>query len=171
MAGGGTTRILDTDTRIFPGFWQAALTRSTLLLSACSSGSAPSSAAATATLQVTTTPSLGFTPGTKANPRVVVITADDSLMFMPMQVPVAKGETVTFEVKNTGKLEHEFMVGPMADAYADKEGTPEIAGITGGTTKSITFTFDGPGPFAFACHAPGHFEAGMKGTVTVVGSD
>ena len=145
----------------------AALMVSGLVLAACSSGSAPSSSAPAATAQPSA--SLAFTPGTKAKPRVVVITADDALMFMPMDITVAKGETVTFQVKNIGKLEHEFMIGPMADAFADKEGTPEIAGITGGTTKSITFTFDGPGPFAFACHAPGHFEAGMKGTITLVG--
>jgi uncharacterized cupredoxin-like copper-binding protein len=139
-----------------------------LMLTACSSGSGSTSSVAP-TVTPTATAGLGFTPGTKANPRVVVITATDSLMFMPMQVTAAKGETVTFQIKNTGTLEHEFMIGPMADAYADKEGTPEVAEITGGTTKSITFTFDGPGPYAFACHAAGHFEAGMKGTITLVG--
>jgi len=145
----------------------AALMASALLLAACSSSSGSPSSAPAATPQPTA--SLGFTPGTKANPRVVVITATDQLMFTPMKITVAKGETVTFEVKNVGTIEHEFMIGPMADAYADKEGTPEIAGITGGTSKSITFTFDGPGPYAFACHATGHFEAGMKGTITLVG--
>jgi uncharacterized cupredoxin-like copper-binding protein len=139
-----------------------------LALAACSSAGSSSPSAATATPLASAT--LGFTPGTKAKPRVVVITATDSLMFMPMDIPVAKGETVTFQIKNTGTLEHEFMVGPMADAFADKEGTPEVAGITGGTTKSLTVTFDGAGPYAFACHATGHFEAGMKGTITLVGS-
>ncbi len=149
------------------------LTVSALVLAACSSSPASSSLASLSPAPSATprpTATLGFTPGTKANPRVVVINASDQLMFTPMKVTVAKGETVTFEVKNVGKVEHEFMIGPMADAFADKEGTPEIAGITGGTTKSITFTFDGPGPYAFACHATGHFEAGMKGTITMVGS-
>jgi uncharacterized cupredoxin-like copper-binding protein len=150
------------------GIALVALATLGLALAACSSaGSSPSSAPTATPLAKAT---LGFTPGSKAQPRVVLITATDSLMFMPMDIPVAKGETVTFQVKNTGKLEHEFMVGPMADAFGDKEGTPEIAGITGGTTKSVTITFDGPGPYAFACHATGHFEAGMKGTITLVGS-
>jgi len=35
-------------------------------------------------------------------------------------------------------------------------------------TRSLTYTFDGPGPYAFACHAPGHYEAGMLGTIAVV---
>ncbi len=147
----------------------ATLVLAASVLAACSSGSSsPSTPAATATVHPTAT--LGFTPGTKDHPRVVVITATDQLMFTPMVISVAKGETVTFQVKNTGTIEHEFMIGPMADAFADKEGTPEIAGITGGITKSVTFTFDGAGPYAFACHATGHFEAGMKGTITLVGS-
>lgn len=142
------------------------------LLAACSAaGSATSSASigpVTPTAQAS--PAFGFTPGTKDHPRVVVITTSDTLMFIPNAVTVAKGETVTFQIKNTGTVEHEFMVGLMTDAFADKEGTPEVAGIKGGETKSLTFTFDGPGPYAFACHAPGHFEAGMKGTITLVGS-
>lgn len=138
-----------------------------LTLAACSGSAAPSPRAAAAS--DTPTATLGFTPGTTANPRVVVITASDQLAFTPNTITVAKGETVTFQIKNPGTIEHELMIGPMADAFADKQGTPEIAGITPGTNKSLTFTFDGPGPYAFACHAEGHFEAGMKGTIVVAG--
>ncbi len=35
-------------------------------------------------------------------------------------------------------------------------------------TESLTYTFTGAGPFAFACHAPGHYEAGMRGMIVVV---
>jgi plastocyanin len=47
-------------------------------------------------------------------------------------------------------------------------GTPEVADIGMMQTKSVTYTFTGSGPFAFACHAPGHFEAGMRGTIAIV---
>jgi uncharacterized cupredoxin-like copper-binding protein len=117
------------------------------------------------------TAALGFVPGTKASPRVVKINADDQLTFFRNVITVAEGETVTFAITNNGKTAHEFMLGPVADAFADKEGTPEIADILAGKTKSLTFTFDGPGPFAFACHEPGHFEAGMFGYIVVVGPD
>ena len=36
-------------------------------------------------------------------------------------------------------------------------------------SKSLTYTFDGSGPYAFACHAEGHYEAGMHGTINLVG--
>ena len=36
-------------------------------------------------------------------------------------------------------------------------------------SKSLTYTFDGSGPYAFACHAEGHYQAGMHGTIAFVG--
>jgi uncharacterized cupredoxin-like copper-binding protein len=114
-------------------------------------------------------PTLGFTPGTAAAPRIVELSANDLLQFTPGVVQAAKGETVTFKIHNVGKAVHEFMVGPLKDAFADKEGTPEVADIGPGQTGSITTSFVGDGPFAFACHAPGHFEHGMLGYIQLVG--
>jgi uncharacterized cupredoxin-like copper-binding protein len=110
----------------------------------------------------------GFVPGTVASPRVVQIIATPRLRFVPDTVTVKQGETITFEVTSMSPVAHEFMVGPAADVAADKPGTPEIADIGTMQTGSLTYTFDGPGPYAFACHAPGHYEAGMTGTITVV---
>jgi plastocyanin len=110
----------------------------------------------------------GFVPGTAASPRVVRIAATRRLRFVPDTVIVKLGETVTFDVTSMGPLIHEFMVGPAADVAADTPGTPEIADIGMMQTRSLTYTFDGPGPYAFACHAPGHYEAGMLGTIVVV---
>ena len=111
----------------------------------------------------------GFVAGTQANPRVVRVLAGPGYSFSPAAISVAKGETVTFEVTSMGGLTHEFMVGPADAVAADKAGTPEAADIGMMQTKSVTYTFDGAGPYAFACHAPGHYEAGMRGTITVVG--
>ena len=114
-------------------------------------------------------PPIGFTPGTVAAPRVVEVSADDNLNFTPGLVQAAMGETVTFKIHNKGKAVHEFMVGALADAFADKEGTPEVADIGPNQTGDVTFTIDGTGPFGFACHAPGHFEHGMAGYIQLVG--
>jgi uncharacterized cupredoxin-like copper-binding protein len=155
----------------------------TLTLAACSSAAAPSltfvpvppATVAPATPVVTLAPTaapaptLGFTPGTAAAPRVVQLSANDLLQFTPGVVQVAKGETVTFQIHNVGQAVHEFMVGPLADAFADKEGTAEVADIGPDQTGSITTSFAGDGPFAFACHAPGHFEHGMLGYIQLVG--
>jgi uncharacterized cupredoxin-like copper-binding protein len=108
----------------------------------------------------------GFVAGTAAAPRVVGVLAGPGTTFNPSTITVARGETVTFEVTAMGGLAHEFMVGP-ADAVA--AGTPEVSDIGMMQTKSVTVTFDGSGPYAFACHAAGHYEAGMRGTITVIG--
>ncbi len=137
---------------------------------------APAASVVTATPLPSVAPSLGaiaidFIPGTVASPRVIEMTADDNLNFTPGSVVVAKDETVTFKIKNVGKAEHEFMIGPIDAAFADAEGTPEVAGIKKGATGTLTVTFDKPGQYAFACHEPGHFEHGMLGFVTVVGPE
>jgi len=109
----------------------------------------------------------GFVGGTPALPRVVRILASPHLRFLPDVVTVQAGETITFEVTTMGPTVHEFMVGPAEDVAVNKAGTPEIADIGMMQTKSVTYTFTGSGPFAFACHAPGHYEAGMNGTIAV----
>jgi uncharacterized cupredoxin-like copper-binding protein len=110
----------------------------------------------------------GFVAGTPSAPRVIRVTAGPGHAFTPSTITVKAGETVTFEVRTMGLSTHEFMVGP-ADAVAgDVAGTPEVADIGMMQTKSLTYTFSGPGTFAFACHATGHYEAGMQGTIVVV---
>ena len=109
----------------------------------------------------------GFVAGTQANPRIVQIVATPQLRFLPAVVTIQAGETITFEVTTMGPVVHEFMVGPATDVAADKAGTPEITELSMMQTRSLTYTFTGPGPFSFACHAPGHFEAGMSGTIVV----
>jgi uncharacterized cupredoxin-like copper-binding protein len=109
----------------------------------------------------------GFVAGTTSAPRVVRMIASGALRFYPDAVTVKQGETITFEVTSMGMVSHEFMVGPAADVAADTAGTPEVTDIAMMQTKSLTYSFNGSGSFAFACHAPGHYEAGMSGTITV----
>ncbi len=111
----------------------------------------------------------GFVAGTVASPRVIHVIAGPGYSFSPSSITVARGETVTFEVTTMGPLVHEFMVGPADAVAADQEGTPEIADLGMMQTKSLTHTFDSSGPYAYACHVTGHYEAGMRGTITVIG--
>jgi plastocyanin len=111
----------------------------------------------------------GFVPGTVASPRVIRVLAGPGYTFRPSTISVARGETLTFVVTTMGPTIHEFMVGPADAVAADRAGTPEVADIGMMQTKSLTYTFDGPGPYAFACHADGHYEAGMRGAITLVG--
>jgi uncharacterized cupredoxin-like copper-binding protein len=151
----------------------SAGTTATASATAAAVTAAPSVAAATpvvspSTAAVLTSPAASFTPGTKAAPRLIHIDANDQLQFVPNSVVIAQGETVTFEITNVGTVEHEFMVGPAQATFADNAPT-EVAGIKAGQTKTVTYTFKGPAPFAFACHAEGHFEHGMLGLIQIAG--
>ena len=111
----------------------------------------------------------GFVAGTPNAPRVINVFAGPGYVFTPATVTVQRGETISFAVTTMGPFVHEFMVGPADAVAADQEGTPEVTDIGMMETKTLTYTFDGAGPYAFACHEPGHFEAGMRGTITVAG--
>jgi uncharacterized cupredoxin-like copper-binding protein len=44
---------------------------------------------------------------------------------------------------------------------------PYMAHVSPGKRGDIVWTFNRAGDFEFACLIPGHFEAGMRGTVRV----
>ena len=113
--------------------------------------------------------SAGFVPGTTTSPRSIPVIAGPGYFFSPSTITVAHDETVTFVVTTMGPLSHEFMVGPADAVTTDLAGTPEVADIGMMQTKSLTYTFNGSGPYAYACHATGHYEAGMRGIIIVVG--
>jgi uncharacterized cupredoxin-like copper-binding protein len=101
---------------------------------------------------------------------LIAIDTNDQLAFSPPVLPIAEGETITFQLTNSGDAEHEFMVGPLDEVIADT-AADEIEAVAPGKSETITVTFTGPGPFAYACHVPGHFEAGMIGYLPVTGPD
>ncbi len=110
----------------------------------------------------------GFAAGTPSAPRVVYVFAGPGPRFSPSDVRIVAGETIRFVVTTMGPTVHEFKVGRLDDVNADADAAPEIGDIGMMESKSLTYTFAGSGPFGYACHEPGHFEAGMVGTITIV---
>lgn len=47
-------------------------------------------------------------------------------------------------------------------------GHDNALSVPAGQTDTLTMTFDKAGVLQIGCHEPGHFEAGMLGTLTVV---
>jgi uncharacterized cupredoxin-like copper-binding protein len=109
--------------------------------------------------------------------REVAISAADSLRFDPETVAVKAGEVITFKVTNSGAIAHDFTLGDgatqmehataMAASAGMSHDEPNAFTVAPGETKSLTWRFGEPGEVFFGCHTPGHYEAGMKGTVTV----
>jgi len=109
--------------------------------------------------------------------RTITIGMDDTMRFTPSTIQVRRGETIRFIVRNNGRLQHEFNLGTQADLKAHAElmkkfpemehDEPNIASVAPGQTGEVVWQFTKTGPVHFACLHPGHFDAGMKGTITV----
>lgn len=98
--------------------------------------------------------------------------------FEPDHVAVRPGTTVRFMVTNDDPIDHELIVGPQDVHDRHERGTeahhPPVPGevsVPAGTTATTVYAFDDAGPVLYACHLPGHFAYGMRGTVDVVASD
>jgi uncharacterized cupredoxin-like copper-binding protein len=108
--------------------------------------------------------------------RVIEVKAQD-MRYTPAAITVRRGETIKFVVKGTDKLPHEFVLG---DAKTLKEHAevmrrhpdmehddPNMAKLEAGSTGSVIWKFTRVGTVEFACLIPGHYEAGMTGSIRV----
>ena len=109
--------------------------------------------------------------------RTIVADAED-IKFKPTIITVKQGQTVEFKVRNTGKVRHEFVLGDAREQTAHKKemeampnmkmNHPNGMAIEPGQTGILRWTFTKTGTLAYACHEPGHFAAGMIGTLKIV---
>jgi uncharacterized cupredoxin-like copper-binding protein len=108
--------------------------------------------------------------------RTVNIMATDQLVFDPDAINVRVGETVTFEIENTGSLDHDFVIGSSEYQQQHEEemqsgemhmDEPNAIDVPAGETVSITWHFTEAGTTEYGCHEPGHFPAGMVGMIAV----
>lgn len=109
--------------------------------------------------------------------RTVSIDASDSMRFKPDKVSVARGQTVRFVLRNRGHLLHEMVLGTaqaleehaaLMRKFPDMEhAEPNMVHVKPAASGEIVWQFTRAGEFRFACLQPGHYEAGMVGTVVV----
>ena len=109
--------------------------------------------------------------------RTIHIRMTDKMRFEPSIISVKQGETIRFVHSNVGKVMHEMVIGTRAELEAHaalmqkfpdmEHDEPHMAHVAAGKRGSIVWRFNRPGEFEFACLIPGHFEAGMRGTINV----
>lgn len=109
--------------------------------------------------------------------RTVAVSLGDDMRFTPSQISVKAGETIRFFVKNSGKLQHEMVIGTiddlkshakmMRDMPSMKHAEPNTVSLAAGQRGGMVWQFDQAGSVDFACLVPGHLEAGMVGKVLV----
>jgi uncharacterized cupredoxin-like copper-binding protein len=120
------------------------------------------------------------TPASASGGRALQITMSDDF-FTPKDAS-AKAGSVTISTPNTGQLVHEMVLakteadpsklpttpdGSVDEAKLESAGQDagEIADVAPGGTKKGTFKL-APGRYVMFCNVPGHYAAGMYGTIT-----
>ena len=126
----------------------------------------------------TASPSASPTTASMATPTtepVCVGVIVDDFYVRPERTTFQVGQPYVFAVGNEGEAVHEFVIEPAGavdkplEAEANgEERESEIEDIAPGETAELEWTFTEPGRYQFACHVPGHFEAGMVIDVDVV---
>jgi uncharacterized cupredoxin-like copper-binding protein len=94
--------------------------------------------------------------------------------FVPATVTVPAGRPIRFVVHNDDFIDHEFIVGDDALQIRHEAGTepnhgarPTEVDVPAGESVTTVITFTRRAGLTYACHVPGHFAYGMKGTLTV----
>jgi len=109
--------------------------------------------------------------------RTIKVDMSDKMRFTPAELTIKPGETIRFEVRNSGATMHEMVLGTMQELKEHAEvmkkhpgmehDEPYMAHVAPGKTERIVWQFTKPGEFYYGCLIPGHFEAGMVGKVVV----
>lgn len=112
--------------------------------------------------------------------RTIAVEMSDAMRFTPSSFQIKRGETVRFVIKNTGQLKHEFNLGTAAalkEHYAlmlkfpeMEHSEPNVASVEPGQSGEVIWKFTQAGTVSIGCLHPGHYDAGMKGSITVVAS-
>ncbi|MCU6435070.1 cupredoxin family protein [Undibacterium sp. Jales W-56] len=109
--------------------------------------------------------------------RTVNVNMTDNMRFTPSNIVAKQGETIRFVIKNSGGLKHEFVLGTEKELKAHYEvmkknpemehSDPNMITLAGGASGEVVWQFTRAGKVDFACLQPGHYDAGMKGKVSV----
>jgi uncharacterized cupredoxin-like copper-binding protein len=110
--------------------------------------------------------------------RTIKVDMSDAMRFAPAEIRVKRGETIRFEVRNSGNTLHEMVIGTMQELKEHAElmkkhpgmehDEPYMAHVGPGKTGRLVWQFTKAGGFYYGCLVPGHFEAGMLGKLVVV---
>lgn len=109
--------------------------------------------------------------------RTIQVEMSDSMVFSPSSIQVKAGQTIKFVLTNGGKVKHEFVLGTekdLKDHYQQmmkfpgmEHDDPNMVSVEPGKSGTVIWKFTTSGVVEFACLLPGHYDAGMKGSIRV----
>ena len=120
-------------------------------------------------------------PGDPKKPaRVVDVSMREhgtKMIYVPSRIEIRRGEQIRFVITNEGIYNHEFMLATLAEnrkhgelmrKFPDMEHEdPNAVTVPPYVVAELLWKFTKKGEFEFACLLPGHYEAGMHGTIVV----
>lgn len=115
--------------------------------------------------------------------RTIRIVATD-IAFDRKAIRVKAGETIRFVITNKGQQVHDFTLGTRKvqaahrrsmlkmmnggrDMSSMKHADPNAVLLKPSETKILIWRFAKARNFEFGCNVPGHYEAGMKGSIEI----
>ncbi|MDP2571808.1 copper-binding protein [Vibrio sp. vnigr-6D03] len=115
--------------------------------------------------------------GAKPDKVVHVILSDDMTIKFKKEVNIEPNDVVQFVVINTGKIDHEFAIGSVAEQKSHREmmkkkghhnhDSGSVVTVKPGKAKQLTWHFHGDSNIEFACNIAGHYEAGMVKSIQI----
>lgn len=141
-----------------------------LLAVGCTGGAAPSSAPPSSA------------PASAAGSGGTVVTASTSEYKIDLGATSAPAGDVTFQIRNAGKIQHEFVVVktdlaadklPTAEGEVDEddgqlEAVDEVEDIDPGASPTLSVNLPA-GHYVVLCNVPGHYDLGMHTDFTTSG--
>ncbi len=105
--------------------------------------------------------------GCSATPATSINVTMTDYKYDPAEVRVAAGQEITLTLKNTGSVEHEWVIMkvpatvPWGDA--DEPNVYWEQEVAAGQSETVKFTAPSAGEYQIVCGQPGHIEEGMVG--------
>jgi uncharacterized cupredoxin-like copper-binding protein len=121
-------------------------------------------------------------PGKAAEVTRTISIVMGDLSFTPAAIQVKKGEVIRFVVKNASAADHDFTLGDASTQAAHRVEMAKASdsglemhhhaggnavSVKAGDTQEVIWKFTSAATLEYDCNIPGHYEAGMKGSITV----
>lgn len=125
-------------------------------------------------------------PGNAQNATTTLEVIMEDNAYSVQSLAVTSGETVRFVLINKDDADHEFNLGTvdmqtmhraemaameghghMNDHAGTQHAMPNMVFVPANETRELVWTFASSGTLEFACNIPGHYEAGMHGTIEI----